>query len=97
MSGTSAGTGQPTSFQCSQCRKNNLSFRGIYSERTGYDATLTGRKRYANMHGNAGVRNSTHKREYTCDHCGHVGWSRHIDLEDQEKRNESKTDQERKR
>lgn len=78
----SSGTGQPITFQCSQCRKKNLWRVG---RRTGYGVTLTGRKRTCRSR-NAGIRNSTHTREYVCDSCGHVGWSRHIALGHQEKR-----------
>jgi hypothetical protein len=84
--GSNAGTGQPITFQCSQCRKKNDSiFRRPYlGPRTGFRVKLTGKKRPCKQ-GNAGGRNSRHRRQYECLDCGHVGWSRHIDLERQEK------------
>ena len=85
MPGTNAGTGKPLSFQCSRCRRENVTREMNREPRTGYDVTLTGRKRSCKQ-GTAGGRNSKYKREYTCHDCGHVGWSRHHHLEDQEKR-----------
>ena len=84
MPGSNAGTGRPINFQCSQCRRKNQPWLplGTQPERHGYwnEVTLTGRERNAKL-GNAGIRNSEKEREYKCNHCGHVGWSRHVDLE----------------
>ncbi len=44
--------------------------------------TLTGKSRPCPP-GGGGSRNSDRTREYICP-CGHVGWSRHIDLEAKE-------------
>lgn len=76
--GSNNGTGRPFYFRCSACRKN---WHRDEWARKGFKVILTGRKRYANGKGNAGNRNSTHAREYRCESCGHVGWSRHSDLE----------------
>lgn len=39
---------------------------------------LTGRTRLTK---HRGQRQSLTSREYKCQDCGHVGWSKHIDLE----------------
>lgn len=85
MPGTNAGTGQPLTFQCSNCRNIKGAVRRPGYTPRGYieRVRLTGRKRLA-RHGNAGGRNSTYKREYKCLDCRHVGWSRHSDLEAKE-------------
>lgn len=80
MPGTNAGTGQPISFRCSQCRLVEGAY-GRRSERGWIGRVkLTGRHRAA-RYGNARGRNSTKRREYECLDCRHVGWSRHTDLE----------------
>lgn len=85
MPGTNAGTGRPISFRCSQCRR----IEGATGPRTARGwidrVELTGRTRKTKP-GTAGSRNSLHRREYRCLDCGHVGWSRHIDLEYKEQR-----------
>lgn len=77
MAGSNAGTGRPLHFKCSQCR--------LVGSRRGYavDVDLTGRKKTLKT-SNAGIRNSKTEREYRCRNCGHVGWSRHMDLERKE-------------
>ena len=85
--GANNGSGRPNYFCCSKCRIQNSrqDFLPGHFVRTGYKVTLTGKKRALND-GRAGIRNSTHARQYTCDDCGHVGWSRHFQLEHQEER-----------
>lgn len=75
MSGSSGGTGRPMWFRCSRCRSSRRDGRGTR-------VTLTGREKPAPI-GSARGRNSATLREYRCDDCGHVGWSRHTDLERQ--------------
>lgn len=88
MPGTNAGTGQPLTFQCSNCRRIKGAVRPPGYIPRGYigRVRLTGRKRFANPKGNASRRSSTHAREYECLDCGHVGWSRHTDLKYLEKK-----------
>lgn len=89
--GSNNGTGEPSVFRCSACRRKNplrkrqlgeRSFTYEYELRrpTGYAdrVRLTGRKR---RHSTGGIRHGTLSREYECLDCGHVGWSRHIDLD----------------
>lgn len=79
----SFGTGQPTNFQCSRCRRNNIHFntsRQMMSTRgMSFDVKLTGRTR-PEKQGGAYLRSTDTAREYRCLTCGHVGWSRHIQL-----------------
>ncbi len=82
--GANNGSGQPYFFMCHGCRRIKGSL-GYSDKGSRLAVKLTGRKRYANRGGNAGGRNSTHAREYKCSDCGHIGWSRHIDLEDKER------------
>lgn len=70
MSGVK-GAGGPLVFRCHRCR-----FR--------FGVRLTGRQR-ENTSGNIPQRSSRKIREYRCT-CGHVGWSRHKDLERLEER-----------
>lgn len=62
-------------FHCAVFRREDRKTR----DRSAHVISLTGRKRVMSI-GNAGNRNSKHSREYKCS-CGHVGWSRHVDLE----------------
>lgn len=94
MPGTNAGTGSPISFRCSACRRlasrsKEPVFRprrgcvgGTYWRETYHGGrrdrvALTGRTR---NFGTRGARMSATAREYRCLDCGHVGWSRHVDL-----------------
>ncbi len=79
MPGTNGGTGRPLSFRCTMCRRAD-DYR--HKSRKGWRdrVKLTGRKRRCPP-GDYGNRNSEFRREYLCDDCGHVGWSRHTDLE----------------
>lgn len=73
------GTGSPISFQCSRCRMQNGRRRLFDLPKMGFadQVELTGRQRK----GRPGPRMSAISREYKCSVCGHVGWSRHVDLE----------------
>lgn len=76
MPGSNAGTGQPISFRCSQCRRSK--YRRMEGHGSVFRVQLTGKKRELKR---GGVRSSYHSRQYVCADCGHVGWSRHKDLE----------------
>jgi hypothetical protein len=91
--GANNGTGQPFAFRCGRCRRTGGN-GGHYNPRTGRrehsrngwvgSVSLTGRKRPQRNQGRGGSRVSDEEREYECGDCGHVGWSRHSDLEDKE-------------
>jgi hypothetical protein len=86
MPGTRAGTGQPITFRCWQCRRQNGTaevFGQLGTLHLGRinRVKLTGRKLLADD-GCAGIRTSRFKRQYTCMDCDHTGWSRHTDLSD---------------
>lgn len=64
--GSNAGSGQPLTFRCPSCRGRASSVR------------LTGQARQIND-GRSRGRSTNIRRQYRC-RCGHVGWSRHVDL-----------------
>lgn len=78
--GRGKSAGQPLYFQCSACRKrkgyppNRLWDKGLI-----LDVTLTGKTK-AIGDGNANGRSSNTRVQYKCDNCGHIGWSRHVDI-----------------
>lgn len=79
--GKGAGTGRPAHFQCSKCRRAKGWPPSKYLDH-GYqtEVTLTGKTRSA-VDGNAQTGRSTNTAvQYTCDFCGHTGWSRHYDI-----------------
>ena len=78
--GANNGTGIPMFFVCAMARKER-SFAG----REAHVIALTGREKPVSGR-TGGIRNSDRSREYTCA-CGHVGWSKHIDLEHRAKAN----------
>lgn len=84
MPGTNAGTGQPIYFRCTECRIRRGRWNVPWcSWNQSKGVVLTGRKRDA---GRASIRMDYFAREYRCLDCGHVGWSRHIDLKHMEER-----------
>jgi predicted RNA-binding Zn-ribbon protein involved in translation (DUF1610 family) len=85
MPGANNGTGQPSFFRCSRCRKRHgtneyFGQRGTWELGGKLRVDLTGRSK---PHGGSarGVRGSMLAREYVCRDCGHRGWSKHMDLE----------------
>lgn len=78
--GANNGTGWPLSFWCSVCRKNRgLDLDKNRHDAPGRDVVRTGRTR-SYTGGNRGARGLNTFHEYTCSHCGHTGWSRHVDM-----------------
>lgn len=79
--GKGAGTGRPLNFQCSACRKaKGYPPREYLNKGYSGQVTLTGKTRSA-CDGNACDGRSTNTAvQYTCDFCGHTGWSRHYDI-----------------
>ncbi len=75
--GSNNGSGIPMFFACPFKR------RAPTWDRSPHDVTLTGKTKPVGKTG--GIRNSKLSREYTCS-CGHVGWSKHMDLERMEQR-----------
>jgi hypothetical protein len=78
MPGTNAGTGQPISFCCSNCRKGN-DYSRQQSRHKG--VRMTGKIRPQRNWGHGGARVSQFEMQYECNHCRHIGWSRHIQCE----------------
>lgn len=82
MPGTNAGTGRPLTFQCAICRRSRYC-RGLFmAHRCRHTQVRTGRTRplTRQQQGRGGPRVLQHRVEYRCE-CGHVGWSRHVDVE----------------
>lgn len=75
MPGTNGGTGQPNWFCCSVCRRDRWRKPGQGSPS---DVKLTGRTKDTKR---GGYRVNAIAREYKCNSCQHVGWSRHNDLD----------------
>lgn len=83
MSGhKTAGAGQPLFFHCPKYRSARATEREAaylaFMLRAHREITLTGRTRKVRKPN--GQRMTKTAREYRCT-CGHVGWSRHVDLE----------------
>lgn len=76
MPGTNAGTGQPLHFRCSKCRARGASWPFGLKTRV----ELSGQERPIDD-GNSRGRSTSTLRQYECLDCGHIGWSRHVDLE----------------
>lgn len=78
------GTGVPLTFMCAKCRK--VAWRRTPTQATsspyGHNVVRTGRVRalsgYAGR--NQPPRTLSQHHEYRCLDCGHVGWSRHVDV-----------------
>lgn len=87
--GQSAGPGEPSCFQCSKCRRRNSRYVCVEEGREGR-VTLTGRARQRYGQGIQVGRHGHVAREYKCNDCDHVGWSRHTDLERAERRQEAR-------
>jgi len=93
MPGKNNGTGRPLSFQCWRCRRrkarSRIPFQRIdLQERGRADRVwLTGAKKYIGV--NCGCRNDEYTREYICEDCNHRGWSRHSDLAQEERREDT--------
>lgn len=80
MPGTCGGTGVPLRFRCGECRRalSGLRRRGGAERGLYFRVTLTGLTR--DVGGHRSVRMDRISRQYRCRDCGHVGWSRHVDL-----------------
>jgi hypothetical protein len=70
---------------CSKCRKRKYGFltgerRSDYMLGTKERVRLSGRRKRIDD-GRSYGRSSNFKYEYRCLRCGHVGWSRHTDIE----------------
>jgi hypothetical protein len=75
-------------FQCSKCRVrkgavyNSLSWRLYHNDGLRSCITLTGKRRPRRSEGATPLGSmSRTERQYTCNDCGHTGWSRHCELE----------------
>lgn len=70
--GANNGTGWPFNFFCAICRKRPGWIPTYNVSRTGRTKPYKG--------GNRGARGLNTFHEYACQDCGHVGWSRHVDV-----------------
>ena len=74
MPGTRAGTGQPISLKCSQCKKQ----RDLSGTARSGKLLRTGRTRPYHPRGAHG-RMTTTAHECECKMCGTIGWYAHAD------------------
>lgn len=76
--GANNGTGWPLFFWCAACKKKP-GWNKNHHDTPGWKVVRTGRTRpYSG--GNRGARGLDTFHEYRCTDCGHVGWSRHVDI-----------------
>jgi len=75
------GTGVPIYFGCAKCRLS-MSPHASRGERLLTRVTRTGRTRPLRgpQRTNGPPRTLREQHEYKCTGCGHIGWSRHIDM-----------------
>jgi len=72
---TGGGTGQPHTFRCSKCRLRRTGRPRGYV----HEVDPTGRVRSSNT-GIGGPCVAGSRYQYRCTCCGHLGWSRHLQL-----------------
>lgn len=81
--GHASGAGQPNTFGCAKCRqewnRNHTRGESYLNKGTLGRITLTGRVRPVHAR-KGGGRVCFTRYEYRCEDCGHVGWSRHIEV-----------------
>lgn len=75
MPGTNAGTGRPLTFRCVKCRRGRRLNTGWPGR-----IALTGKTR-GDVVSTAFHRMCRGSFQYRCLDCGHIGWSRHVDLQ----------------
>jgi hypothetical protein len=79
MAGKNYGTGQPFWFRCSNCRRNHPAHRDEPRFEGRLDRVrLTGKVRTVPQA--SGRRVCDVVVQYECRDCGHIGWSRHVDI-----------------
>lgn len=78
--GRSAGTGQPIWVKCPVARRTVGV--GPFTHGPKSNLKLTGRRRhrFSRLAGSGGRSDTRFIYEFQCLDCGHVGWSRHIDI-----------------
>jgi hypothetical protein len=74
--GKGRGTGVPITFGCVKCRSTIGARRVSHVEATGRTKPVYGKRGR-----NRPPRSTGTYYEYRCIVCGHVGWSRHVDVE----------------
>lgn len=84
MPGTNAGTGKPLHLKCAQCKKQTKRTwlsggRIIYTSLTGR-LVRTGKVRGEPKPYGSHLRMLGEHHQYECLDCGHVGWTRHVDI-----------------
>ena len=78
----SHGSGQPIHFKCSNCRKwrTQLVRDGALDCLAGRKFVATGERRRRFTTGGGPRIDNQFQYQYRCNDCGHVGWSRHVDV-----------------
>lgn len=83
MVGTNAGTGYPLTLRCAKCKRYRDYDNPQHADR-GCQLAATGRIRplTSQQFGHNSSGRALHYRaEYRCLDCGHIGWSRHVQME----------------
>lgn len=79
--GRSAGTGQPVWFKCPNARSTwNRKQPGHPAAGSNVELTGERRRSYSRYAGSGGRSDINFVYRFRCLDCGHVGWSRHIDI-----------------
>lgn len=74
--GNNNGSGQPNNLRCAKCKRGHVRGLGHKLRATGHTRPLP-----PSLEGRGGIRVMNQQAEYECLDCGHVGWSRHKDMQ----------------
>lgn len=74
------GTGVPITFGCAKCRLSRAPYEGSRSVIAPVTRTGRTKKLSKPQRTNGPPRTLRERHEYRCTQCGHVGWTRHVDI-----------------
>lgn len=84
MPGTNAGTGKPLTLKCAKCKKIPTWYTDHQGKRdwhaTPGTIVRTGKVRGEPKPYGSHLRMLGEHHQYECLDCGHVGWTRHVDI-----------------
>jgi len=76
MAGTNAGTGKPLFLKCAKCKKKRDHYYNALTGRLVRTGKVRGEPKSYGSH----MRMLGEHYQYECLDCGHIGWSKHIDI-----------------